>query len=114
MSAPPERMGVVGAGTMGAGIAQLGVLAGIDTVLHDPVEGALERGESSVRKGLAKGAERGRWSEQEAEAAAARLTLSPEVGGLAACGLVIEAAPERPDLKRDLFASLSEACGPDT
>ena len=62
---------MVGAGTMGAGIAQLACLAGSRTLLHDPVPEALESGAERIRDGLAKGAERGRWSEEEADAAAA-------------------------------------------
>src|SRR3712207_8512953 len=54
----PRTLGVAGAGTMGAGIAQLGCLAGMETHLHDPVPEALERGAEAVRKNLAKGAER--------------------------------------------------------
>src|SRR4051794_35870246 len=113
MSKLPSRLGVVGAGTMGAGIAQLGCLAGMETLLHDPVPGALEKGEQSVRSGLAKGAERGRWSEEEASAGAARLRLCEQLEDLAECELVIEAAPERPELKRELFERLSEICGED-
>jgi 3-hydroxybutyryl-CoA dehydrogenase len=109
----PQRLGVVGAGTMGSGIAQLGCLAAIPTVLHDPLPDALERGAEGLRRGLAKGAERGRWSQEDADAAGARLETAGELGGLAGCDLVIEAAPERPDLKRELFASLSEVCGSD-
>jgi 3-hydroxybutyryl-CoA dehydrogenase len=109
----PARLGVVGAGTMGAGIAQLAVLAGIETVLHDPFPEALERGIGSVRDGLAKGAKRGRWSEDEAARANGRLDAGGELADLADCELVIEAAPERPDLKRELFGQLSEVCGPD-
>jgi 3-hydroxybutyryl-CoA dehydrogenase len=114
MSELPSRLGVVGAGTMGAGIAQLGCLAGLETLLHDPVEGALERSEQSVRAGLAKGAERGRWSDDEAKTAAGRLRLCEKIEDLADCDLVIEAAPERPELKRELFERLSEVCGEDT
>jgi 3-hydroxybutyryl-CoA dehydrogenase len=99
-------LGVVGAGTMGAGIAQLGCAAGMPTRLHDPVPEALERGEESVRKGLAKWAEKGR-----ADAGAAELLEAvSDLGGLAGCDLVIEAAPERIELKRELFGQLSEAC----
>ncbi|MBA2505080.1 MAG: 3-hydroxyacyl-CoA dehydrogenase [Thermoleophilaceae bacterium] len=107
MADAPQRLGVVGAGTMGAGIAQLGVLAGMDTLLHDPVPDALSRGGESIAKNLAKGAERGRWSTDDADAAKERLTLCPELAGLASCELVIEAAPERTELKRELFAALS-------
>ena len=102
----PRALGVVGAGTMGAGIAQLGVLAGIDTFLHDAFPEALERGGESVHRGLSRGAERGRWSEDEAAAAERRLVLAGEIGELRDCELVIEAAPERPDLKRELFERL--------
>jgi 3-hydroxybutyryl-CoA dehydrogenase len=98
---------------MGAGIAQLGCLAGMQTLLHDPVAAALERGEQSMRGGLAKGAERGRWSEDDARAAADRLRLCEQLDELADCELVIEAAPERPELKRELFERLSEVCPDD-
>jgi 3-hydroxybutyryl-CoA dehydrogenase len=110
----PTSLGVVGAGTMGAGIAQLGVLAGIDTYLHDPFPEALERGGERVHRGLAKGAERGRWSEDEATEAEARLVLAGSLEELSQCELVIEAAPERADLKRELFERLSEVCPPET
>ena len=98
---------------MGAGIAQLACLAGIDTRLHDPIADALERGAQSVCTNLQKGADRGRWSQEDADAAAARLQLAHTVEDLAGCELVIEAAPERLDLKRELFESLSKVCGPD-
>jgi 3-hydroxybutyryl-CoA dehydrogenase len=102
-------LGVVGAGTMGAGIAQLGAAAGLRTLLHDPAPEALERGAESARRGLAKWAEKGR-----ADAGAAEL-LEPvgSLDELAPCDLVIEAAPERPELKRDLFGALSMVCGDD-
>jgi 3-hydroxybutyryl-CoA dehydrogenase len=114
MSQLPSRLGVVGAGTMGAGIAQLGCLARIETLMHDPVPGALERGEKSVRSGLAKGAERGRWSDDDAREGGDRLRLCERLEDLADCEIVIEAAPERPDLKRELFERLSDICGEDT
>jgi 3-hydroxybutyryl-CoA dehydrogenase len=95
----PEAVGVVGAGTMGAGIAQLACVAGFDTYLHDPVPQALERGGEEVHRRLAK---RG---EEEAER---RLVLAESLDELAGCGLIIEAAPERADLKRELFERLAE------
>src|SRR4051794_21397056 len=99
---------------MGAGIAQLGVLAGLDTYMHDPVPAALERGGERVHRGLAKGAERGRWPEGVAVEAEARLVLASSLEELASCDLVIEAAPERIELKRELFERLSEVCAPET
>jgi len=104
----PSVVGVVGAGTMGAGIAQLACLAGFDTYLHDPFPEQLERAGDYVHRGLAKGAERGRWSEEEAEQAERRLVLAESVDDLHRCELVIEAAPEQLDLKRELFEHVSD------
>jgi 3-hydroxybutyryl-CoA dehydrogenase len=105
----PKRMGVVGAGTMGAGIAQLAAAAGIPTALHDPLPEALEAGLERARAGLAKWAEKGRAAAEAGEL----LRAAPELGELAGCELVVEAAPERLDLKQELFRSLAAACGPD-
>jgi len=108
-----ERIGVAGAGTMGAGIAQVACLGGLQTSLHDPSAEALEAGERRVREALAKGAERGRWSASQAEAAAERLHVCRLLDDLAGCELVIEAAPESLELKRELFSRLAEVCGED-
>jgi 3-hydroxybutyryl-CoA dehydrogenase len=105
----PHVLGVVGAGTMGAGIAQLGCAAGLRTVLHDPVPDALDRGAERVQAGLAKWIEKGRVGQD----APGRLQLVRSLGELAPCELVVEAAPERADLKCGLFKDLSEVCGPE-
>jgi 3-hydroxybutyryl-CoA dehydrogenase len=106
-------VGVVGAGTMGAGIAQIAVLGGLETLLHDPLPEALAGGEERLRAALAKGAERGRWSPADAAAAAGRLRTCERLEDLAPCELVIEAAPESLELKRELFARLGRICGAD-
>jgi 3-hydroxyacyl-CoA dehydrogenase len=108
------RVGVVGAGTMGAGIAQLACVGGFETFMHDPVPEALPAGEERIAGGLAKGAARGMWTEDEAAAARERLNLAPELQDLGGCDLVIEAAPEDLTLKRELFAKLASICGPET
>jgi 3-hydroxybutyryl-CoA dehydrogenase len=110
---PVERVGVVGAGTMGAGIAQLACLAGCETFLHDPMPEAVEKGAERLRRDLDRGAERERWSTQDAEAAKARLRTGGDLEGLAGCEFVVEAAPERLELKRELFAQLERICGDD-
>ena len=101
----PEVIGVCGAGTMGAGIAQLAGQAGARTLLHDPVEGAavraLERIDALVARGKVPAEARDR-----IEIAAAPEDLAP-------CGLVIEAVPERLALKRELFAALEAVVAPD-
>jgi 3-hydroxybutyryl-CoA dehydrogenase len=113
-SAPVSRIGVVGAGTMGAGIAQVAALGGYETRLHDPVAEALETGIGRLHRALAKGASKGLWSEAEADAASGRVGAAARLDDLGECDLVIEAAPEDLELKRGLFASLAEACGADT
>jgi 3-hydroxybutyryl-CoA dehydrogenase len=92
---------------MGAGIAQLACLSGARTLLHDPVPEALERGLGQIRRHLDRGAERGRWSPQDAASAAQRLEPAGALEGLAPSELVIEAAPERLELKQELFEKLS-------
>jgi len=106
-----ERIGVVGAGTMGAGIAQIAALGGYETRLHDPVPAALEKGTARLRTSLTKGAAKGLWNEEEAEAASARAGAARNFEELCECDLVIEAAPEDLELKRGLFAGLAETCG---
>ncbi len=101
-------IGVAGAGTMGAGIAQLAALSGARTLLHDPVPEALERGVAQIRRHLERGAARGRWSQEAAERAAAGLEPVDALEAFAPCELVIEAAPERLELKRELFSRLAD------
>jgi 3-hydroxybutyryl-CoA dehydrogenase len=109
-----ERVGVVGAGTMGAGIAQIAALGGYETRLHDPVRAALDTGVDRLRSALTQGVAKERWSEGEADAASDRVGAAPNLDDLGECDLVIEAAPEDLDLKRKLFAALAETCGPKT
>ncbi len=109
-----ERIGVVGAGTMGAGIAQIAALGGFETRLHDPIPEALEAGRQRVSAALEKGVRRELWSAAEARIADAHLAPTPNINGLAGCELVIEAAPEEVRLKRQLFASLAATCDAQT
>ena len=108
-----ERVGVVGAGTMGGGIAQIAALGGYETHLYDLDGKALGHGVEQIRTGLLRGVERGRWSEQEAVAALERLHSDTIIEVLRNCELVIEAAPEELELKRTLFGLLSTTCGED-
>jgi 3-hydroxybutyryl-CoA dehydrogenase len=101
-------IGVLGAGTMGAGIAQLAARSGARTLLYDPFPEALARGIASAEDGLRKEMVKGTLREEDAAAASERLRPVEDFSALARCELVIEAAPERMDLKRETYAKLSE------
>ena len=102
----PAVIGVAGAGTMGAGIAQLACAIGARTLLYDPLPGAAQRGVDAAAAGLDKAVARGRITPDDAAAGVARLEAVDMIAAFAPCDLVIEAAPESLDLKRDLFAGL--------
>jgi 3-hydroxybutyryl-CoA dehydrogenase len=109
----PRVLGVAGAGTMGSGIAQLGAVAGLATRLHDPDPEALQRGIDRIARQLAREVSRGRMEQAAADRARASLHPAASLQELADCDLVIEAAPERMELKRSLFEALSEIVSPD-
>jgi 3-hydroxybutyryl-CoA dehydrogenase len=109
----PTVLGVAGAGTMGSGIAQLGCVSGMQTLLHDPDPEALERGLGRIVRQLDREVSKGRMQADSAEAAKARLRPAPSLADLADCEIVIEAAPERVELKHDLFSRLSEVVSAD-
>jgi 3-hydroxybutyryl-CoA dehydrogenase len=105
---PASVIGVLGAGTMGAGIAQLAARSGAQTLLYDPFAEALARGIQSAEEGLRKEMLKGKLSEEDAAAASERLQPVEDFAALATCELVIEAAPERLELKHEMYAKLSE------
>ncbi|HKP18325.1 MAG TPA: 3-hydroxybutyryl-CoA dehydrogenase [Gaiellaceae bacterium] len=107
-----RKVGVVGLGTMGAGIAQLCVQAGFETVGREVSDELCERGRTTIGHYLARGVEKGRLSEEHRDAALARLTTTTDLSELAGCDLVIEAIVEDLEAKRTLFAELS-ALAPD-
>lgn len=108
-------LAIIGAGTMGHGIAYVAVLAGFPTRLYDPFPAALAKGRAAVEKLVAKAVERGKLSSDDGAKALSLLatpaTLAEAATGVAA---VIEAAPEKIDLKKSLFSDLSGLVGPDT
>jgi 3-hydroxybutyryl-CoA dehydrogenase len=108
-----RKVGVVGLGTMGAGIAQIGVQSGHETVGRDVSHEAAERGRATIERYLGRGVEKGRLSADERDAALGRLTLTTELDALAECDLVIEAIVEELDAKRELFAELDRIVAPD-
>jgi 3-hydroxybutyryl-CoA dehydrogenase len=108
-----RKVGVVGLGTMGAGIAQVAVQAGFETVGREVSAELAERGRASIDRYLTRGVDKGRLTHEERDAALARLTLTTDLGGFADCDLVIEAVLEELDLKREVFAQLDRVTRPE-
>ena len=106
------RVAVIGAGTMGHGIAQVAALAGYDVALVDAVPAALERAFERIRRNLDEGVARGKVEPTAREAALARLAAAPDVAAaVAGADVVIEAVPERLEVKRSVLAE-AEAGAP--
>ncbi len=101
-----SKIGVVGAGQMGAGIAQVAAQAGYSVVLVDLRDDFIERGMAGIGKSLDKFVEKGKLSKEDAEAALGRITTSTSNQALAECQLVIEAIVEDLDVKRKLWTEL--------
>jgi 3-hydroxybutyryl-CoA dehydrogenase len=101
-----DRIGVLGAGTMGAGIAQVAAESGFEVLIHDPVPGAVERGVERTRGFLDRKVEKGQLDPTARDGALGRIRTTAEIGGLSQAGLVVEAIPEELDLKRDAFRLL--------
>lgn len=109
----PRAIGVIGAGTMGSGIAQLAAQAGARTLLYDAVPEAQELGLKRIRAELQRQVAKGRLEKGAAATISGRLEPALDLDALASCGLVIEAAPERLELKLELFARLAEVVSDD-
>jgi 3-hydroxybutyryl-CoA dehydrogenase len=108
-----RKVGVVGLGTMGAGIAQVCVQAGVETVGREVSEELAERARERIAHYLGRGVEKGRSTPEERDAALARLTTTMELADLAGCELVVEAVVEELDAKRQLFRELEGVVAPE-
>ncbi|HXL43461.1 MAG TPA: 3-hydroxyacyl-CoA dehydrogenase family protein [Gaiellaceae bacterium] len=113
MTVEVRKVGVVGLGTMGAGIAQVCVQAGIETVGREVSEELAERARERIAHYLGRGVEKGRSTPEERDAALDRLTTTTELADLAGCQLVVEAVVEELDAKRQLFRELEEVVVPE-
>ncbi|MGW7276225.1 3-hydroxyacyl-CoA dehydrogenase family protein [Streptomyces sp. NPDC054864] len=111
MTAQEHTVAVLGAGTMGAGIATVAARAGYRAIIHDRDEGNLKRGVESVGGFLAKSARLGKLTQEQADAAVGRIEGTTELGDLAAASVVIEAIYEDLTAKRELFAELDSIVG---
>jgi 3-hydroxybutyryl-CoA dehydrogenase len=108
-----RKVGVVGLGTMGAGIAQVCVQAGVETVGREVSQELAERARRRIAHYLGRGVEKGRLTSEQRDAALARLTTTTELADLAGCDLVVEAVVEELDAKRELFRELEDVVAPE-
>jgi len=109
-----RRIGVLGAGQMGAGIAQVAARAGYDVVMRDIEARFVEKGMAAIAASLGKFVEKGKLTGVEKDATLTRIRTTLVVADLAASDVIIEAVVEDRDLKRRVFAELDALCSPDT
>jgi 3-hydroxybutyryl-CoA dehydrogenase len=105
-----KSVGVLGAGTMGHGIAQVAAQAGYRTLLYDVTTDLAQRGLRRIAENLQRGIEKGKVKPEDREQVLGRLRAVADLPELAQCDLIIEAIPEDLALKRSIFARLSEVC----
>jgi len=101
-----QRIGIIGAGQMGRGIAHVCALAGLDVVLSDVSAAALAQGREIIKRNLARQVARGRIREEEKAAALGRISEAGSYSAFAECDMVIEAATEKEAVKREIFKEL--------
>ena len=109
-----STLGVIGAGQMGSGIAEVALDAGLKVILRDTQEEALQRARARIQRDLEKRVEKSLLSPGQRDERMVRLYTTLEISDLTPCQFVIEAAPEDPRLKREIFAQLEEIVGEDT
>jgi 3-hydroxybutyryl-CoA dehydrogenase len=114
MSDQLEKIGVLGAGTMGAGIAQVAAQGGFETLLYDISQEFIDKGLERIRSFLQGSRERGKISTDQEQQILDRLHSTTKLEDFNGYRLVIEAAPEKLDLKRELFKQLDSVCGVET
>src|SRR5690606_3415387 len=107
-------LGVVGAGQMGAGIAQVAAQAGLDVICTDVAQASLDKGRASIAKSLERLVKKEKLTQAEADAALARVTFSADIKAHEKSHFVVEAVTESEDLKRRIFTDLDGLCPKET
>lgn len=107
-------VGVVGLGTMGAGIAEVFARAGLEVVAFEREEPGLERGRGFITRSVARAVERGKLAQADSDAMLGRIEFTTDWAAFARCELVIEAVPEQMEIKLEVFNQLDAVCPPDT
>ena len=106
-----QAVGVIGAGQMGAGIAQVSAAAGYRVLLSDVDQARAEAGKAGIAERLARDVEKGKIDADARDRVLERIEPVGDVAGMASCGLVIEAATEREEIKRAIFATVGAVLG---
>lgn len=107
-----KKIGVIGAGQMGAGIAQVAAIAGYEVVLNDIKQEFIDRGLAGINKSMAKGVEKGKMEQTVMDGALARIKTTLDLQDMADADLVVEAVIEDFPLKKQIFQSLDKICQP--
>ena len=109
-----KSIGVIGAGTMGNGIAHVSALSGFDTILMDIKDEFVQQGLTTIQKNMDRQVKKEKISQSEMETSMSRITASTDYNQLSACDLVIEAATENKNIKLNIFKELDNVCKPET
>ena len=107
-----KTIGVLGAGTMGSGIAQVAGEAGFDVIMRDIEDSFVQRGRQIIEKNLNRAVDKGKKSKEEAEAVTGRISGTTDLEAMAGVDLVIEAVIEDIELKKELYGELDRICAP--
>ena len=110
--APIRTIGVLGAGTMGHGIAQVAAVAGLEVILRDVDQASVARGMQAIDRNLAKGVQLGKVTEADRDQALGHITTTTDLPDLKAADLIIEAAPENLELKQSLLRESEAVTAP--
>lgn len=109
-----KNIAVIGAGTMGNGIAHTAAMSGFAVVLMDTSDAALQKGTATISRNLQRGVDKGKMTPEEKEQILGRIRVTSDLDQLASADIVIEAVIENLEVKRDLFRKLDELCGDST
>ena len=108
-----KTFGVVGAGQMGSGIAQVAAMSGLNVIMNDIKEEFVQRGMATINRFLSKAVEKGKLAQGDMDATLARIKGSTDLGDMAEADFVVEAATENEPLKLKIFETLDSVCKPD-
>ena len=107
-----NTFGVVGAGQMGNGIAQVAATAGMQVIMHDIADEFVARGMKTITKNLSRSVEKGRIAQKEMDTILGRITTTTDLASMKDADIVVEAATENEKIKLDIFAKLDDICAP--